>query len=231
MRILLAEDESKLADFIERGLREASYAVDKAGDGEEALWFAENHSYDLAIMDVMMPGKDGFTVVRQMRRQGLLVPVIFLTARAEVENRVRGLDSGGDDYLIKPFSMVELLARVRALLRRQRSQQVNILKVAGLEMDLVAHVVRLNGRSIELTNKEYGLLELLVSQSPTPVAKTAIVESVWNQHFDSGTNLINVYINRLRGKISEQGGGPHIQTVRGIGFALLPESPINNDDT
>jgi DNA-binding response OmpR family regulator len=230
VRILLAEDESKLAGFIERGLCEASYAVDMAKDGDEALWFAENHSYDLAIMDVMMPGKDGFTVVRQMRRQGLVVPVLFLTARAEVENRVRGLDSGGDDYLTKPFSMVELLARVRALLRRQRNQQVNILKVAGLEMDLVTHVVRLNGKSIELTNKEYALLELLVSKSPTPVAKTIIVESVWNQHFDSGTNLINVYINRLRGKISEHGGGPYIQTVRGIGFALLPESPINDND-
>jgi DNA-binding response OmpR family regulator len=181
-------------------------------------------------MDVMMPGKDGFTVVRHMRRQGLDVPVLFLTARAEVENRVRGLDSGGDDYLTKPFSMEELLARVRALLRRQRNQQVNFLKVSGLEMDLVAHGVRINGKAVELTNKEYALLELLVSQSPTPVTKTAIVERVWNQHFDSGTNLINVYMNRLRGKIAENGGGPFIQTVRGVGFALLPEAPVNAHD-
>ncbi|XOV73559.1 MAG: response regulator transcription factor [Verrucomicrobiota bacterium] len=230
MRILLAEDESKLAAFIERGLSEASYAVDKAEDGDEALWFAGNHTYDLVIMDVMMPGKDGFTVVRHMRRQGLDVPVLFLTARAEVENRVRGLDSGGDDYLTKPFSMEELLARVRALLRRQRNQQVNFLKVSGLEMDLVAHGVRINGKAVELTNKEYALLELLVSQSPTPVTKTAIVERVWNQHFDSGTNLINVYMNRLRGKIAENGGGPFIQTVRGVGFALLPEAPVNAHD-
>ena len=230
MRILLAEDESKLAAFIERGLSEASYAVDKAEDGDEALWFAGNHTYDLVIMDVMMPGKDGFTVVRHMRRQGLDVPVLFLTARAEVENRVRGLGSGGDDYLTKPFSMEELLARVRALLRRQRNQQVNFLKVSGLEMDLVAHGVRINGKAVELTNKEYALLELLVSQSPTPVTKTAIVERVWNQHFDSGTNLINVYMNRLRGKIAENGGGPFIQTVRGVGFALLPEAPVNAHD-
>jgi DNA-binding response OmpR family regulator len=230
VRILLAEDESKLAAFIERGLSEASYAVDKAEDGDEALWFAGNHTYDLVIMDVMMPGKDGFTVVRHMRRQGLDVPVLFLTARAEVENRVRGLDSGGDDYLTKPFSMEELLARVRALLRRQRNQQVNFLKVSGLEMDLVAHGVRINGKAVELTNKEYALLELLVSQSPTPVTKTAIVERVWNQHFDSGTNLINVYMNRLRGKIAENGGGPFIQTVRGVGFALLPEAPVNAHD-
>jgi DNA-binding response OmpR family regulator len=230
VRILLAEDESKLAAFIERGLSEASYAVDKAEDGDEALWFAGNHTYDLVIMDVMMPGKDGFTVVRHMRRQGLDVPVLFLTARAEVENRVRGLDSGGDDYLTKPFSMEELWARVRALLRRQRNQQVNFLKVSGLEMDLVAHGVRINGKAVELTNKEYALLELLVSQSPTPVTKTAIVERVWNQHFDSGTNLINVYMNRLRGKIAENGGGPFIQTVRGVGFALLPEAPVNAHD-
>jgi len=230
VRILLAEDESKLAAFIERGLREASYTVDKAEDGDEALWLVENHSFDLVIMDVMMPGKDGFSVVRQIRRQGLDVPVLFLTARAEVENRVRGLDSGGDDYMTKPFSMEELLARVRALLRRQRHQQVNHLKVSGLEMDLVSHGVRINGQSVELTNKEYALLELLVSQSPTPVTKTTIVERVWNQHFDSGTNLVNVYMNRLRGKIAENGGGPFIQTVRGVGFALLPEAPVNDHD-
>lgn len=128
MRILLAEDELKLSAFIEREVQEDSYVVDKAVDGEEALWLAENHPYDLAIMDVMMPGKDGFSVVRQMRRHGQDVPVLFLTARAEVENRIRGLDAGGDDYLTKPFSMEELLARIRALLRRQRHQQLSLSK-------------------------------------------------------------------------------------------------------
>jgi len=222
MRILLAEDEDKLARYIKRGLEEAAYTVDLASDGEEAIWLAENHGFDAAVLDVMMPGRDGFSVVRQLRRQGFTFPILFLSARHEVENRIRGLDAGGDDYLTKPFSMEELLARLRALLRRQRPNQSNALCVGALQMDLLSRQVQYAGESIELTNKEFALLELLMTHAPSPVTKTKMIEQVWNQHFDSGTNLINVYVNRLRGKIETgKAAGVSIRTIRGVGFALV----------
>jgi two-component system copper resistance phosphate regulon response regulator CusR len=223
MRILLAEDERKVAEHVRAGLVAEGYAVDLAEDGEEAQWLAEQHPYDLLVMDVMMPGKDGFTVVRQLRRKQVLTPVIFLTARDEVEDRVRGLDAGADDYLIKPFSIAELLARLRALLRRQRPQAMNVLRVADLELDLVAHEARRGGERIELTRREYAVLEFLFSTSPKPVSKTAMIEHVWDQHFDSETNVVNVYIKMLRRKIDRPGWRPLIHTVRGVGFALREE--------
>lgn len=219
MRILLAEDEKKVATHIRHGLEEAGYAVDVAGDGDDALWLAETQPFDALVLDVMMPLKDGFTVVRQLRRQQILTPVIFLTARGGVEDRVRGLDAGGDDYLVKPFSMTELLARLRALLRRQRPEANNILRVADLELDLVAHTARRGDHLIELTNREFALLEFLMMASPKPVSKTAIIEHVWDQHFDSETNVVNVYVNYLRGKVDLPGLPPLLQTIRGIGFA------------
>jgi len=224
MRILVAEDEAKVAAHIRRGLTEAGYSVDVAADGPEALWLAGNHAYDAMIFDVMMPGQDGVTVVRQLRRKGVRAPVIFLTARRELEDRVAGLDAGGDDYLAKPFSMIELLARLRALLRRQRQDPVDRIKVADLELDLLARTARRDGGEIALTNREFALLELLMTSSPKPVSKTAIIEHVWDQHFDSGTNVVNVYVNYLRSKIDRPGLAPLIQTVRGVGFALR-ESP------
>lgn len=220
MRILVAEDEAKVAAHVRRGLTEAGYSVDVAADGPEALWLAGNHAYDAMIFDVMMPGQDGVTVVRQLRRKGVRAPVIFLTARRELEDRVAGLDAGGDDYLAKPFSMIELLARLRALLRRQRQDPVDRIKVADLELDLLARTARRDGGEIALTNREFALLELLMTSSPKPVSKTAIIEHVWDQHFDSGTNVVNVYVNYLRAKIDRPGLAPLIQTVRGIGFAL-----------
>lgn len=168
----------------------------------------------------MMPVQDGITAIRQMRRKGILTPAIFLTARHELEDRVRGLDAGADDYLAKPFSMVELLARLRALLRRQRAEPVDRLRVADLELDLLARVAERGGQKIALTNREFALLELLMMASPKPVGKTAIVEHVWDQHFDSGTNVVNVYVNYLRAKIDKPGLPPLIHTVRGIGYAL-----------
>lgn len=220
MRILLAEDEPKVAQHLRRGLAAEGYAVDLAMDGDEAIWLAKNHPYDVMALDVMMPGKDGFTVVRQLRREQILTPVIFLTARGEVEDRVRGLDAGGDDYLVKPFSLAELLARLRALLRRQRPQSFNVLRVADLELDLVAHTARRAGREIDLTKREFTLLEFLMSTSPNPVSKTAIVEHVWDQHFDSETNVVNVYINHLRRKIDRGGLKPLVHTLRGRGFVV-----------
>ena len=220
MRVLLAEDQPKMADHIRLGLSAEGYAVDVATDGEEALWLASENPYDALILDVMMPARDGFSVVRQLRHKQINTPVIFLTARADVEDRVRGLDAGADDYLTKPFSISELLARLRALLRRQRPQATNVMRLADLELDLVAHEARRGGARIELTRREFALLEFLFSASPKPVSKTAIVEHVWDQHFDSETNVVNVYIKLLRRKIDRPEWKPLIHTVRGVGFAL-----------
>lgn len=220
MRVLVADDEKPIAEHLRKGLVEAGYAVDVAADGAEALWLAENTPYDAIVMDVMMPEKDGIVTVRQMRRKGIRTPVIFLTARHGLEDRVRGLDAGADDYLAKPFSLVELLARLRALLRRQRPELSDRLRVADLELDLIARTATRGGQTITLTNREFALLELLMSSSPKPVSKTAIIEHVWDQHFDSGTNVVNVYVNYLRSKIDLPGFPPLIQTVRGVGFAI-----------
>jgi two-component system copper resistance phosphate regulon response regulator CusR len=220
MRILIAEDVAKVANHIRQGLEAEGYSVDVANDGEEALWLAGTHPYDVLVLDVMMPSKDGFSVVRQLRRKEIMTPVLFLTSRAEVEDRVRGLDAGGDDYLTKPFSMAELLARLRALLRRQRPQATNLIRVADLELDLVAHHAIRGGEQIELTRREFALLEFLMSASPHPVSKTAIVEHVWDQHFDSQTNVVNVYIKHLRNKIDCAGRKPLLHTLRGVGFVL-----------
>jgi DNA-binding response OmpR family regulator len=220
MRILVAEDDAKVAAHIRNGLQEAGYAVDVAADGGEASWLAENHPYDAMVCDVMMPVQDGVSLVRHLRRKGLRTPVIFLTARHELSDRVAGLDAGADDYLAKPFSMIELLARLRALLRRQRPEQVDHLRVADLELDLLARTARRGDVEVALTNREFALLELLMTSSPHPVSKTAIIEHVWDQHFDSGTNVVHVYINYLRAKVDRPGLVPLIQTVRGVGFAL-----------
>jgi two-component system copper resistance phosphate regulon response regulator CusR len=197
--------------------------VDVAHDGSEAQWLAEINPYAVLVLDVMMPGKDGFSIVRQLRRKQVFTPVIFVTSRAEVEDRVRGLDSGGDDYLTKPFSLAELSARLRALLRRQRPQPLNVLRVSDLELDLVEHVVRRGGETIPVTRREFALLEFLMSASPKAVSKAAILERVWDQHFDPETNVVNVYVNLLRKKIDRPGWKPLLQTVRGVGFALREE--------
>lgn len=223
MRILVAEDVEKVAEHIRQGLAAEGYAVDVAKDGDEALWLAELNPYDAMVLDVMMPAKDGFTVVRQLRRKQINTPVLFLTSRAEVEDRVRGLDAGGDDYLTKPFSMEELYARLRALLRRQRPQANNTVRVADLELDLVSHLARRGGEQIELTRREYALLEFLMSASPRPVSKTAIIEHVWDQHFDSQTNVVNVYMKHLRRKIDRPELKPLLHTIRGVGFAVREE--------
>lgn len=225
MRILVAEDEAKVAEHLRRGLTQEGYAVDVAADGPEALWLGENNDYDAMVLDVMMPGQDGVTVLRQLRRKGRRAPAIFLTARHQLEDRVHGLDAGADDYLAKPFSMVELLARLRAVLRRQRPDPVDRLRVADLELDLLARTASRGGEKIPLTNREFALLELLMISSPKPVSKTAIIEHVWDQHFDSGTNVVNVYVNYLREKIDRPGLVPLIHTVRGVGFALREPAP------
>jgi two-component system copper resistance phosphate regulon response regulator CusR len=225
MRILLAEDELKIVEHIRVGLVAEGYAVDVAVDGDEALWLAEENAYDALLLDVSLPHKDGFTIVRHLRRKQILAPVIFLTARDEVEDKVRGLDAGADDYLTKPFSISELLARLRAVLRRQRPNAATLVRVADLELDLVSHQARRAGKNIELTPREFALLEFLIHASPKPVSKPVLVEHVWDQHFDSETNVVNVYVNLLRRKIDLPGMKPLIHTVRGVGFALRDIKP------
>ncbi len=222
VKILLAEDDTKLLRHISAGLREAGHTVDCAQDGAEARWAVENGAYDVLVFDIMMPQLDGVTLVRGLRRRGVSAPILFITARAEVRDRVAGLDAGADDYLVKPFSLDELLARLRALGRRQRGDLNQIVRVAGLELDLVARTVKRGAQPIELTNREFALLEFLAEASPKTVTKTAIVEHVWDQHFDGGTNVVNVYINYLRAKIDLPGQPSLIHTVRGVGFALKP---------
>ncbi len=221
MKLLVAEDDAKLLRHLAAGLRGAGHVVDCAQDGSEARWAIENGSYEGLVLDIMMPHVDGVSLVRGLRRRGVTAPVIFVTARGEVRDRVAGLDAGADDYLVKPFSLEELLARLRALTRRNRGEVNQVLRVADLELDLIAHSVRRGTEEIELTNREFALLELLAQSSPRIVSKSASVERVWDQHFDGGTNVVNVYINYLRSKIDPPGQPSLIRTVRGVGFALV----------
>ncbi len=225
MRVLLAEDDVKVAKHVRQALTGEGYAVDAAGDGDEALWLAENNAYDAIVLDAMMPQRDGYDVARRLRRKGVTTPILFLTARGEVDDKVRGLDAGADDYMVKPFSVVELLARVRALLRRGRPQASNTLRVEDLELDLVARRLTRAGREIELTNREFALLEILMMTSPRPVSRAVIVERVWDQCFDSDTNVVNVYVNHLRRKLDRPGLPPLLYTIRGVGFVLRKDAP------
>ncbi|MCX7833965.1 MAG: response regulator transcription factor [Ignavibacteria bacterium] len=223
MRILFAEDDRKLGKHIKEALIAENFAIDYSTDGEEALWLAENYSYDIIILDIMLPHRDGVSIIRSIRRQGNTTPVILVTVKSDIEDKVKGLDAGADDYLVKPFSVIELLARIRALLRRQRPTMSNILKVEDLEMDLLNRSVKRGDKTIELTSKEFSILELLMISSPKPVSKATIIERVWNQFFDSETNIVNVYINHLRKKIDLKNHKPLLQTIRGVGFALKSE--------
>ena len=220
MRILLVEDEASAARMLAKGLREHAYAVDIAADGEDALYRASINDYDLVILDLMLPRKSGFEVCREMRSSGSFVPVLMLTARDSVPDRVAGLDTGADDYLSKPFDFHELLARVRALLRRGPMLQAQTLKVADLTVDTRARRVRRAGRAVELTSKEYALLEYLARHSDAVVQRAQIAEHVWDENFDVFSNLIEVYIQRLRRKIDDGHSCKLLRTIRGEGYML-----------
>ena len=224
MRILLVEDEARLARAIKRGLREAAYAVDVAADGEDALYQASINDYDAVILDVMIPKRDGFEVCRELRAQSQRVPVLMLTARDAVEDRIEGLDTGADDYLTKPFEFGELLARLRALLRRGTELRPAVIKVADLEIDTRGQRARRDGHPIELTAKEYALLEYLARNAGKVVGRAEISEHVWDESFDPFSKLIEVYINRLRRKVDEPFSVPLIHTRRGAGYVLRAES-------
>ncbi len=220
MRILIVEDDLNLARFIQKGLREELYAVDVAGDGEEGFLLAGVNPYDLIILDVMLPKMDGLDVCRRLRAERKAIPILLLTARESVEDKVAGLDTGADDYLTKPFAFAELLARVRALLRRGNTYPAGRLTAADLELDPVSHRVWRAGQEISLTNKEFALLEYLLRNTNQVLTRTAIIEHIWDIHYDSMTNIVDVHIRALRAKLDRECAVPLIHTVRGVGYVL-----------
>lgn len=225
MRVLVVEDEAKIARFLSRGLTEAGYAVDIARNGAEALSYATSAPYDIIVLDLLLPKIDGITVCRRLRESDLSASILILTARDSVDDRVAGLDAGADDYLVKPFAFAELLARIRALLRRPRGTDQNLLRVGDLEMDVVSRRVARAGSPIELAPKEYALLEYMMRNRCQVLSRTQILEHVWNYDFYAGSNIVDVYIRYLRKKIDEGHDDKKlIKTIRGVGYTLCEDS-------
>ncbi|MBI2093775.1 MAG: response regulator transcription factor [Candidatus Omnitrophica bacterium] len=220
MRILVVEDDSRVASFIRRGLREEHYTVDTAKDGEDALFLAQTNEYDLIILDIMLPKKSGLEVLKTLRQERVHVPVLVLTAKDELQDKVNGLNAGADDYLTKPFGFEELLARVRALLRRRGEMVPTVLRIEDLEMDVLRHRVTRSGRLLNLTAREHGILEYMLRHADELVTRTMLAEHVWEHDFDPLSNVIDVHIARLRQKIDQGFSPPLLQTIRGRGYLL-----------
>ena len=220
MRVLLVEDKLKLATALRRGMRKEGLSVDVAPTGEEAVWMGASSSYDVIVLDVMLPGIDGFETCRRLRSGSVWAPILMLTARESVDDRVAGLDSGADDYLTKPFAFRELLARIRALLRREGRSKDPVLRVADLEVDTVSHEVRRGGKPIELTSKEYAILEYFLRNPNRVLTRTQIAEHVWDYDFVSMSNVIDVYVGYLRRKLGDDGESRLLRTIRGAGYQL-----------
>jgi len=226
MKILVVEDEERVAQFIQKGLKEEGHAVDVSYDGEDGSFLAEVNDYDLILLDVMLPKKNGISVCREIRARGVVTPVLMLTARDSVEDRVRGLDAGADDYLVKPFAFEELLARVRALLRRRSDTKTPTLQLGDLELDPITRLVTRAGKPIRLTTKEYSLLEYLLRNANKVLSRTLIGEHVWDMNFDPESNVIDVYISHLRNKIDKGYDVALLHTMRGQGYLLSADSPL-----
>jgi heavy metal response regulator len=229
MRLLLVEDEKKVASHIKKGLEGEGYAVDVINNGEDAYSMVKTYDYDLVILDVMLPGKNGAQVLKELRENKYYTPVIFLTAKNSTEEKILGLDLGADDYLTKPFEFEELCARIRAILRRHESIKSTMLTVADLELNPVTHEVKRAGQKIDLTQKEYALLEYLLYNQGKILTRTMIVEHVWDQDFDSFTNVVDVYINHLRSKIDQPFDKKLLHTARGFGYVLREQDASNKD--
>ena len=219
MRVLVIEDDRKVASFIQTGLEQDGYAVDALNDGAEAGDQAHAIDYDAVVLDLMLPGRSGFQVLRDIRARKASLPVLILTAKDSLDERIAGLDAGADDYLTKPFALAELSARLRALLRRG-APRASVLRVANLEMDIIRRKVRRAGNAIDLKPKEYALLEMLMRNTDRALTKALIIEHVWDIHFDSISNVVEVHINSLRNKIDKGFGVPLIHTIRGVGYVL-----------
>ena len=220
MKALLIEDDRKISGFVRKGLKEQGFVVDFSEDGDDGWIMASTQSYDVIILDIMLPGRDGLSILRNLRDRGNTVPVIILTARSALNERIEGLNLGADDYLSKPFFMEELLARIHAVTRRASGVSLNILQCGDLTIDLINRNVNCRGREIELTAREFSLLELLIRSPDRVFTRTQIIEHVWGYDFDPQTNVVDVYIRRLRTKISQAPGAPKIETVRGVGYRL-----------
>lgn len=220
MKILLVEDEKKVAAFIKKGLEQEFYSVDTAFDGKEGFELSVKEEYDLMIIDIMLPLKDGISLLKELRNEKIITPVLLLTAKDNLDSKIEGLDSGADDYLTKPFAFEELLARVRALLRRGSQSKTIHLKAADLILDTQTHKVNRNGMEITLTPKEYSILEYLLRNKNKVVSRTLLSEHVYDYHFDTDTNVIDVYINKLRNKIDKDFEKPVLHTVRGVGYII-----------
>jgi two-component system copper resistance phosphate regulon response regulator CusR len=225
MKILIVEDEQKTGDYLKQGLSEAGFVADLARDGVDGLHLALTGDYELMVLDVMLPGLDGWQVLRELRQKGKHLPVLFLTARDQVDDRVKGLEFGADDYLVKPFAFSELLARLRALLRRGRTSEPELFKIADLELDLLRRRVTRGGKKIDLTAKEFALLELLLRRQGEVLPRSLIASQVWDMNFDSDTNVIEVAVRRLRAKIDDNFEPKLIHTVRGMGYVLEVPAP------
>ena len=223
MQILVVEDEKKVARFLQQGLQEEQYTVDVAFDGQRGLELASTCDYDLIILDLMLPQKDGLQFTKEYRANNVATPILMLTAKTATEDKVAGLDSGADDYITKPFAFAELLARVRSLLRRGSLEKGTVLAIADLELDTVTHKARRGNRTIDLTAKEYALLEFLLRNKERVLSRTIISEHIWDYNFDTGTNLIDVYVNHLRNKIDSGSTRRLIHTVRGVGYVMKME--------
>ncbi|MGE4068269.1 MAG: response regulator transcription factor [Vicinamibacterales bacterium] len=224
MRLLVVEDDRRIAAFIEKGLQQEGYAVDTLHDGTDAGAQAAVVAYDAVVLDLMLPGRSGLQVLRDIRARHPSMPVLILTARGSVEDRIAGLDSGADDYMVKPFALAELSARLRALLRRGAPRETR-LRVGDLEIDTTRRVVRRGDRPIDLTPKEYGVLEFLARHSDHPVTRSLLLEHVWDVHFAGMSNVVEVHISTLRNKIDRGFGTPLIRTVRGVGYVLTDRAP------
>jgi two-component system copper resistance phosphate regulon response regulator CusR len=220
MKVLIVEDEQKTAAYLAKGLTEHGFVADTTRSGEEGLQLAREGQYDLMILDIMLPERDGWSVLSEIRRAGKQTPILFLTAHDSVEDRVRGLELGADDYLVKPFAFSELLARVRTILRRGPARQPAVLRVADLEVDLIRHKASRSGQRLELTPKEFGLLSLLARRTGEVMSRTLIAEQVWEIHFDCNTNVVDVHVRRLRSKVDDPFERKLIHTVRGAGYVL-----------
>jgi heavy metal response regulator len=230
MRILVIEDEKKVASFIRKGLMEELYVVDVAHDGDEGLRVARENDYDVIILDIMLPKKDGFSVMKALRAAGNATPVLMLTARGSTQDRVTGLDLGADDYLPKPFHFEELAARVRSLLRRSGTEKSTSLTCGDLSLDTVTHRAYRAGKEIELTTKEYSLLEYLIRNKDRVLSRSLITQHVWSYSFDTESNIIDVYVKRLRKKIHDESEQKLIRSVRGVGYIMREPDDANDED-